>query len=285
MGSSIMRRSVLTMVLLGAAACGQATDHSVQTGQTDASICVPAPETGQYFVFEGGKFVPTTAPSAEIVERVVVQQAELDWAEEVEDQFPGLGYSWMGLNVRRNTATLIGVAPDAVTKEAAFTAGEVVIRSNPNGADLNIIDGISVEGGEAGVGAALANLDDLPSLEACQKAFVDTMNGRNVEFAVGSDVIKPASARLLDAVSGVASLCSAYDVEVGGHADARGDDTANLVLSQDRANSVRTYLGTKGVDISKISAVGYGETQPLDTSGTEEANRRNRRTEFTVRAR
>ena len=140
MGVILIRRSVLTMVLLGAAACGQGGDHSGQTivasNQTDGAICVPAPETGQYFVFEGGKFVPTSAPSAEIIERVVVQQAELDWAEKVEDQFPGLGYSWMGLNVRRNTATLIGVAPDAVTKEAAFTAGEVAIRSDPNGADL-----------------------------------------------------------------------------------------------------------------------------------------------------
>ena len=285
----MMERLGLAAALLGLAACGQGggdqTVETRQTAQTDTTVCVPAPQTGQYFVFEGGKFVPTVTPNAQIVERVVVREAETGWIQDVENQFPGLGYSWMGLNVRRNTATLIGVAPDPITKEAAFNAGETAIRSNPNGADLNSIDGISVRGGEAGVGAALAELDDLPTLEACQKAFVDTMEGRNVEFTVGSDVIKPASARLLDAVSGVASLCSAYDIEVGGHADSRGDDTFNLNLSQDRANSVRAYLGTKGVDTSLISAVGYGETQPLDTSGTPEGDRRNRRTEFTVRAR
>lgn len=282
MGQFTLKQAGVLALALGITACGPAAVNSTNANQSAGTVCVPAPETGQYFVFEGGKFVPTVSPAAEIVERVVVREAAVDWAQDVESQFPGMGYSWMGLNIRQNTATLIGVAPDATTKEAAFVAGEVAIRSKAEGAELNVIDGISIEGGAAGVGAALAELDDLPSLEACQKAFVDTMDGRNVEFTVGSDVIKPASARLLDAVSGVASLCAAYDIEVGGHADSRGDDGYNLVLSQDRADAVRAYLGTKGVDQSGITAVGYGETRPIDTSGTPEGNDRNRRTEFTV---
>jgi len=277
-----LKSAGIVALAIGVSACGKADVQADQIVRSDGSLCVPAPASGQYFVFEGGKFVPAVSPTAEIVERVVVRQAEQGWARQVEDQFPGLGYSWMGLNVRRNTATLIGVAPDAITKEAALNAGQVAILSHSEGAQMNVIDGISVEGGEAAVGAALANLDDLPTLAACQKAFVDTMQGRNVEFTVGSDVIKPASARLLDAVSGVASICSAYNIEVGGHADSRGDDGYNLVLSQDRADSVRDYLGTKGVDTSLISAVGYGETQPLDTSGSAAGDERNRRTEFTV---
>ncbi|MEO9971780.1 MAG: OmpA family protein [Hyphomonadaceae bacterium] len=285
MGQLAMRQAGVLALAIGMAACGPAAVNSADTSHASGTICVPAPETGQYFVFEGGKFVPTVSPATEVVERVVVREAALDWAQEVEGQFPDMGYSWMGLNVRRNTATLIGVAPDATTKEAAFRAGEVAIRSRAEGADLNVIDGISIEGGATGVGAALADLDDLPSLEACQKAFADVMEGRNVEFTVGSDVIKPASARLLDAVSGVASICSAYNIEVGGHADSRGDDGYNLVLSQDRADAVRVYLGNKGIDQSSITAVGYGETRPIDTSGTPEANDRNRRTEFTVTGR
>ena len=286
MGKFGLKQASLLALALGMTACGKAAVHSDGASQSAAStVCVPVPDKGQYFVFEGGKFVPTVSPTTEIVERVVVQEAELGWVQQVEGQFPGMGYSWMGLNVRRNTATLIGVAPDATTKEAAFNAGKAAVLSHADGVNLNVIDGISIEGGAAGVGAALAALDDLPTLQACQAAFVDIMNGRNVEFTVGSDVIKPESARLLDAVSGVASLCSAYKIEVGGHADSRGDDGLNLVLSQDRADAVREYLGTKGVDVSLISAVGYGETQPLDTSQTLAAYNRNRRTEFTVQER
>ena len=286
MGKFGLKQAGFLALALGMAACGNAAVQNDGASQNaDATVCVPVPDKGQYFVFEGGKFVPTVSPTTEIVERVVVKEAELGWVQQVEDQFPGMGYSWMGLNVRRNTATLIGVAPDATTKEAAFNAGKAAVLSHADGANMNVIDGISVEGGAAGVGAALAGLDDLPTLQACQAAFVDIMNGRNVEFTVGSDVIKPESARLLDAVSGVASLCAAYKIEVGGHADSRGEDSLNLVLSQDRADAVREYLGTKGVDMSLISAVGYGETQPLDTSETLEAYNRNRRTEFTVQER
>ena len=272
--------ALVALVLLGA--CGQQATELATASQT--VDCIPVADGGNYTVING-KFVSASAPAPKIVERVIVQEAERPWYEAVEAGFPDKGYSFMGLNVRRNTATLIGLAPDAETKAAAFEVGKSAILATPEGANFNVIDGISVEGGEAAVGAALAALDDAPSLASCQKAFTDTMQGRNVQFRVGSATILDASARLLDAVSGVATLCNAYNIEVAGHTDRLGDAGRNQSLSQRRADSVLAYLQSKGVDTANITAVGYGETRPIDTSGTRAGDALNRRTEFTVTAR
>lgn len=263
------------------AACGQAGGGQ---GHVSTMVDCIAIDEGNY-VFQNGKFTRVTAPATSRVEAVIAPPAARAWFNDIEDSFDGAGYGWMRLNVRRNTATLIGLAPDTETKAAAFALGKAAVLAAPEGALLNVIDGISVEGGEVAVGAALAELDDTPSLASCQKAFVDTMQNRNVQFRIGSATILPDSAGLLDAVSGVATLCNAYNIEIGGHTDRLGDDTTNMRLSQQRANSVRDYLARRGVDISSIQAVGYGETRPIDNSGTRVGDALNRRTEFTVTTR
>lgn len=262
------------------AACGGAGDAD-RTADLATSECVPVQE-GQHYVVQNGLFVPSGPPPVEIVERVI--EAPRSWDEQLEDSFADLGFPWLGLNVRDEVATLTGLAPDSEAKERAFTAGEQAILGDETGAAQVslVVDGISVEGGEEGVGTALAALDERPSLEACQGAFTRTMDGRYVEFETASDVISGVSARLLDAVTGVAILCKDYNVEIGGHTDARGSDALNLDLSTRRATAVRDYLLSKGVPTDELTAVGYGESRPLVEGASAEAYARNRRTEFTV---
>lgn len=201
--------------------------------------------------------------------------------------FSGLGFPWMGLDIKGRVGTLTGSAPDASAKEAAYTAGRAAIEADLDVSErLNVIvDGISIEGGDAGLGAAIANLPADPTVAQCQNAFVQVMDGRNVEFEVNQAVINSISARLLNAATGAALLCGEYNLEVGGHTDSRGSDDYNLTLSQSRANAVRQYLIERGVPAAGLTAVGYGETRPLDPAMTLEAYEKNRRTEFTVRAR
>jgi len=71
-------------------------------------------------------------------------------------------------------------------------------------------------------------------------------------------------------------------LEVAGHTDARGDDAYNQSLSQRRAEAVLQYLVRKGVDSTRLTAVGYGETKPLDTNDTDAGRDKNRRVEFTI---
>ena len=116
----------------------------------------------------------------------------------------------------------------------------------------------------------------------CQAAFNNTMRGRTIMFQSNLAIISPTSEDLLDAVSGVALLCNDYAIEIGGHTDSRGSNDYNEVISTQRAEAVRDYLVERGVDASALTAVGYGETRPLDRAETYEAWAKNRRMEFKV---
>lgn len=72
-------------------------------------------------------------------------------------------------------------------------------------------------------------------------------------------------------------------VEIAGHTDSLGNDPYNKRLSQSRAESVRQYLITGGIDGRRLEAKGYGEEQPIADNGTEEGRARNRRVEMRVR--
>lgn len=266
-----------SMALVSLAACSGAQNRA--SGDKTAQ-CVELNE-GTYFVVEDGRLVATSKPEAE----VVTIETALAWPDQLEKTFPDMGFPWMGLNVRENIATLTGLAPDAASKERAFKNGEQAIFSHEKGKNqiTLVVDGISVEGGEAGVGAALADLSEQSlTLAACQKAFNDTMQGRYVQFQTSRAELSRASTRLLDAVTGVATLCKAYNIEIAGHTDSRGDEAYNQDLSQRRAEAVKAYLVSRGVSADQLQAVGYGETRPLDPATTLAAFRKNRRTEFKV---
>ena len=69
-------------------------------------------------------------------------------------------------------------------------------------------------------------------------------------------------------------------VEIGGHTDDTGTDEYNMELSQRRADAVRDYLMSKGINGSRLEAKGYGKTDPITRSDTEEARAQNRRVEL-----
>jgi outer membrane protein OmpA-like peptidoglycan-associated protein len=71
-------------------------------------------------------------------------------------------------------------------------------------------------------------------------------------------------------------------VEIGGHTDNVGSDESNLQLSDSRAKSVVEYLVSKGIDASRLTYKGYGETQPIADNESDEGRAKNRRTEFRV---
>ncbi len=207
-------------------------------------------------------------------------------ASRIAAGFPALGFDWMGLVVNGEVATLTGTAPDEQARTSAFQAGRSAILEDAAGSSFAVIaNGIEVAGAGASVGSALSMLDANPSLEACQNAFTRTMEGRFIEFSVGRAAIDDRSAGLLDALSGVAIICSRTEglvIEIGGHTDSRGSEADNQALSQRRAEEVRDYLIGKGVSASALRAVGYGESRLLDRANTLEAHGRNRRTEFTL---
>lgn len=71
-------------------------------------------------------------------------------------------------------------------------------------------------------------------------------------------------------------------VVVGAHTDDRGTPVENLRTSQARADSVRQYLITKGVESGRLEAKGYGQDRPIDSNATSIGRENNRRIEFTI---
>jgi OmpA-OmpF porin, OOP family len=104
-----------------------------------------------------------------------------------------------------------------------------------------------------------------------------------VYFEYNKAIIQPRSYAILDAVAAtLQGNPSIQLIEIQGHTDERGDDAYNLDLSDKRAKSVEKYLADKGVEASRLTAHGYGETQPLDRRSNEAAWAKNRRVAFLI---
>lgn len=104
-----------------------------------------------------------------------------------------------------------------------------------------------------------------------------------VHFDTARATIKSKSHSVLNQV---ASVLEAHPdilrLRVLGHTDARGDETMNLKLSQQRAVSVKEYLIKRGIDARRLSARGYGESHPIADNATEDGRQKNRRVEFHI---
>ncbi len=108
---------------------------------------------------------------------------------------------------------------------------------------------------------------------------------RGIQFATGSAKLTGDSKIALDNVARTLYRQKNLEVEIVGHTDSQGNDNFNLVLSQERAESVRQYLIGRAVEARRLSALGFGESAPIADNGNESGRRLNRRVEFNVRVR
>ncbi|MGB0430166.1 MAG: OmpA family protein [Bacteroidia bacterium] len=105
-----------------------------------------------------------------------------------------------------------------------------------------------------------------------------TFNLDKVLFESGKSTLKASSYAELNELVEIMKLKKNMNIEVAGHTDNVGSDESNLVLSQKRANAVRNYLIKNRIESNRITAIGYGETQPVADNETEEGRKENRRT-------
>ena len=105
---------------------------------------------------------------------------------------------------------------------------------------------------------------------------------RNVFFETGKSEVKIDSYPELDRLIQLMLDVPTLKIELSGHTDNVGNDEYNLNLSQRRADAVRVYLTSRGIDKSRVLAVGYGESKPVDSNDTKDGRANNRRTEFEI---
>jgi OOP family OmpA-OmpF porin len=111
---------------------------------------------------------------------------------------------------------------------------------------------------------------------------VNTVVLKGTSFDLGSVTLLPESHRTLRTVADAMRANRRLVVEVGGHTDSVGDTRGNQRLSHRRAEAIRLFLVSEGVDPERISATGYGETRPIADNQTPEGRANNRRVEFKV---
>ncbi|TGE09259.1 OmpA family protein [Hymenobacter fodinae] len=105
----------------------------------------------------------------------------------------------------------------------------------------------------------------------------------NIFYDYDKANIRPDAAVELDKLVQTLNDNPQITIELSSHTDSRGKDAYNQALSQRRAQSAVDYIISKGIDKNRITARGYGETQPvIKNAKTEEEFQRNRRTEFKV---
>ena len=110
---------------------------------------------------------------------------------------------------------------------------------------------------------------------------IDSLEG--IQFEFDSSNINPEAYPILDAAVETMKNNPEYNLNIAGHTDAAGNADYNQRLSEKRANSVAKYLAEKGIEASRLTTIGYGETQPVADNETAEGRAKNRRVEFFVK--
>jgi len=163
-----------------------------------------------------------------------------------------------------------------------LTDGDEVLkyRTDPKLADTDlgsINDGVEVNRGTN----PLNPDDDLPKApveEAPKVGTVIILEGIN--FASGSSEISSGSEVVLEKALSTMKNSPEIFVEISGHTDSRSNYAYNMQLSKDRAESVKAWLVSNGIDGIRIETLGFGPDQPVASNDTEEGMLKNRRIEF-----
>lgn len=108
------------------------------------------------------------------------------------------------------------------------------------------------------------------------------MRLNNLIFEVGKTGIDPESFSELDILVNMMNDNPKMIIQLEGHTDYLGDGKANMKLSQQRVESVKTYLAGKGLAKARIKTKAFGGNLPLSRDNTPEAHRLNRRVEVRI---
>jgi outer membrane protein OmpA-like peptidoglycan-associated protein len=126
-----------------------------------------------------------------------------------------------------------------------------------------------------------------PILKVVDEAVFEVKQGgkivlKHVLFVQSKSELLPGSYVELDRLVATMKQNPNMVIEVSGHTDNQGNRDLNVLLSKERAETVRDYLVAKGVDTKRIFVKGYGPDKPISPNDTEDNRRLNRRVEFEI---
>lgn len=107
---------------------------------------------------------------------------------------------------------------------------------------------------------------------------------KNIFFETGKATLKPASNKNLNEVVKILQDNPDLQLDVEGHTDNSGVAEKNQTLSENRANAVKAYLVSKGIDESRLTSAGFGQDQPIADNKAAAGKAKNRRVELKLRS-
>ena len=204
------------------------------------------------------------------------------------------------------------IATTTVDSELAQSVIDAELRAGFDGLTIDEVDGVLVIEGEAAnatdvaaIGAVARSVEGsqrvdnrvtveggsidtpFPAAESpLSNGGADLANQLNsfgrITFEAGSSDLTSEGAVVVDNVARVLEQSPGIRIEVHGHTDSDGDESANQVLSQQRAQAVAAALSQRGIDSRRFTAVGFGELNPIAPNITADGRATNRRIEFVV---
>jgi OOP family OmpA-OmpF porin len=192
--------------------------------------------------------------------------------EAVEVQISADGEAWIAVGEAPGGASAIDIAPFV---QPGQTFRFVRLRDVPNSG-----------GGDAGPWTG-AEIDAFAAIRAKPVPIAEKPPERisiptEVLFAFDSDTLGPGAPAELDRVAAMLATRGPHRLSIEGHTDDIGDDDYNRALSERRAQAVRTYLTSRGVDPARIEARGLGESRPAVANDSDDGRRKNRRVEIVI---
>ena len=115
------------------------------------------------------------------------------------------------------------------------------------------------------------------SKQANLQAYLQNEIGDRVYFETDKHNINSASAYVLETQANWLKSTPGFQILVEGHCDERGTREYNLALGERRANSVKEFLVSLGVDAGRVSVISYGKERPAASGSTSESWAENRR--------
>ena len=197
---------------------------------------------------------------------------DANWDDVISTHLPELAALDSGTFTLNNRQALVrGVVSDAAIRDRVNAVVTALPQGYVGAANITVPN------------AAAVNAGEVQDAALCQGLFNQLKGDTRINFASGKAEIRGASSfDLLNALASAANQCKSFKIQVEGHTDSEGADEYNQWLSEQRANSVKAYLADNGVEIDRMTAIGFGENKPIATNDTPEGKAANRRINFVV---
>ncbi|MDH3301684.1 MAG: OmpA family protein [Acidimicrobiia bacterium] len=181
-----------------------------------------------------------------------------------------------------------GEADDRIDDAAETTDDAAVEPPDLEPASAENVDGGNEDATNVGDGRRAEGATDLtggttPIAEPAEPTTINEQLSLDpITFEVRSATITAEGLAVLDQAAAYLKADPEVTVEIAGHTDSDGDAEDNMRLSQDRADVVKDYLESQGIDGARMTSIGYGENDPVASNNTEVGKARNRRIEFVI---